>query len=69
MKLQNLKNRVLGSSVVVGALALASGAHAAVDVSALTEATTDITTLGGAAVAFACVAFGVMALYHRIPRG
>lgn len=54
---------------LIGTTALmASGAHAAVDTSALTEATADIIALGTAAVAFALAAFGAFALFRRIPK-
>ncbi len=63
------KSLLVRSAILVGTVGLmASGAHAEVDVSALTDATADIVALGAAAVAFALAAFGAFALFRRIPK-
>lgn len=65
---RSLLRNVLAPLAVVGSMVLASGAHAAIDTSALTDATADIIALGTAAVAFALAAFGAFALFRRIPK-
>ena len=63
--------RNLSKVAVASAGMVAISAHAALPAAvttALTDATTDIVALGGAALLLAGTAFGIFALYKRVPR-
>jgi len=63
--------RNLSKAALAAAGMTAISAHAALPAgvtTVLTDATTDIVTLGAAALLLAGTAFGIFALYKRVPR-
>ena len=68
MKIEHLSKRAQKALLIAGAVIVSSSASAAIDLTPLTDATTDLVTLGGAAIALALTGFGLFALYNRTPR-
>lgn len=64
----SMRKKVVSVVGVTGLVVGSSMASAAVDLTPLTAATTDIVALGAGAVALALAAFGAFALYARTPR-
>jgi len=64
--IQTVKKAGVFVPVLGGALLVASGANAAVDVSAITDSLTDIASVAGAMVTLAVGALAAWALYRKL---
>ncbi len=71
-KLMKKGRNMAKAAVATAGMVAISGANAAIPVevsTALADATTDVTSLGGLALLLAGAGFAIFALYRRVPRG